>query len=227
MNTHSDPFEPTITRLRAALQQPLPGLSAAMRMAPQNPNHQSVAAARERGAREGAVLILLYPHENELYMVLTVRSSMLRTHSGQISLPGGRIESGESAMSTALRETEEELGVPPADVEVLGALTEVYIPPSNYCLAPFVGVAATRPAFQPNAEEVAALIELPARHLVDTANHFVEEWMIEGSPRQIPYFRFNDYKIWGATAIILSEFAVLWEQSEALRLNHADDPVKD
>jgi 8-oxo-dGTP pyrophosphatase MutT (NUDIX family) len=227
MNTDSHPFEPTITRLRAAMQHALPGLSAAMRMAPQNPNHQSVAAARERGSREGAVLILLYPHENELYLVLTVRSSLLRTHSGQISLPGGRIESGESAMDTALRETEEELGIPTTDIEVLGALTEVYIPPSNYCLAPFVGVIATRPAFQPNAEEVAALIELPVRHLLDTTNHFVEEWMIEGAARQIPYFGFNDYKIWGATAIILSEFVVLWEQSESLRLNHQDDSVKD
>jgi 8-oxo-dGTP pyrophosphatase MutT (NUDIX family) len=211
MTDSTQQFDSTIAHLRAAFQEPLPGLTACMEMAPENRRHMQVEAAREKGCREGAVLILLYPYENDIYTLLTVRSSTLRTHSGQISLPGGRIDPGESASDTALRETYEELGIPPTTIEILGGLTQVYIPPSNYCLAPIVGISTTRPTLHPNPDEVAAVIELPARHMVGAANRVVEEWIIEGEPRRIPYFLFNEYKIWGATAIILSEFAVLWE----------------
>ncbi len=205
-------FDSLIARLRTAFEAPLPGLGACMEMAPENRRHMRVEAAREQGCREGAVLILLYPHEDDIYTLLTVRSSALRTHSGQISLPGGRIDPGESAVDTALRETLEELGILPDTIEVLGGLTQVYIPPSNYCLAPIVGITAARPDISPNPHEVAAVIELPARHLVGAANRVVEEWIIEGEARKIPYFLFRDHKIWGATAIILSEFAVIWER---------------
>lgn len=211
MNNGNDAFAQVVTRLRAALQQPLPGLDACMEMAPENRRHMRVEAARAQGCREGAVLILLYPHDGDIHTLLTVRSSSLRTHSGQISLPGGRIDPGEDAPTTALRETYEELGIPPTTIEILGGLTQVYIPPSNYCLAPIVGTSTTRPTLQPNPDEVAAVIELPARHLVGAANRVIEEWIIEGEARRIPYFLFNEYKIWGATAIILSEFAALWE----------------
>ena len=212
MTDSTQTFDGVIARLRATFQGPLPGLEVCMEMAPQNPRHLRVEAAREKGCREGAVLILLYPYENDIYTLLTVRSSTLRTHSGQISLPGGRIDSGESATETALRETHEELGIPPATISIVGALTQVYIPPSNYCLAPLVGFMNVRPEIRPNPDEVAAVIELPARHLVGAANRVVEDWMIEGEPRKIPYFLFNEYKIWGATAIILSEFAALWDK---------------
>jgi 8-oxo-dGTP pyrophosphatase MutT (NUDIX family) len=212
MTDSTQEFDSMIARLRTAFEAPLPGLEACMEMAPENRRHMRVEAAREKGCREGAVLILLYPYENDIYTLLTVRSSTLRTHSGQISLPGGRIDPGESATDTSLRETFEELNIAPTTIEVIGSLTQVYIPPSNYCLAPIVGISTRRPEFQPNPDEVAAVIELPALHLVGAANRVVEEWIIEGEPRKIPYFLFNEYKIWGATAIILSEFAVMWER---------------
>jgi 8-oxo-dGTP pyrophosphatase MutT (NUDIX family) len=211
MNHSEHNFDTVAATLRAAFNTPLPGLEACMEMAPQNPRHMHVEKARQNGCREGAVLILLYPYENDVYTLLTVRSSALRTHSGQISLPGGRIDAGETARDTALRETHEELGILPDTIEVIGGLTQVYIPPSNYCLSPMLGITPTRPVITPNPDEVAAVIELPARHLVDKANRVIEEWIIEGEPRKIPYFLFQEHKIWGATAIILSEFAVLWE----------------
>jgi 8-oxo-dGTP pyrophosphatase MutT (NUDIX family) len=204
-------FDKTIARLRAAFDAPLPGLAAAMEMAPQHRGHMGVAAARLQGCREGAVMILLYPSDGQIYTVLTVRSSTLRTHSGQISLPGGRVDPGESEADTARRETEEELGIPSASVEVLGVLTQVYIPPSNFCLTPVVGALAERPEFRPNAAEVAAVIEVPVYMLVGTTNRYAEERIIEGIARRIPYFLYNDHKIWGATAIILAEFAALWQ----------------
>ncbi len=209
----NDRFTKTIARLHAFFsEQPLPGLEKCMEMAPENRRHMRVAAAREKGCREGAVLILLYPFNNDIYTILTVRSADLRTHAGQISLPGGRIEAGETPADAALRETFEELAVPPAALQVVGQLTEVYIPPSNYCLAPVVAVSATRPDFVPHPGEVAALIELPARHFVGIANRFAGQRVIEGEPRTIPYFQFNEHQIWGATAIVMSEFAAVWEQ---------------
>lgn len=211
MNPSEQDFDTVAAHLRAAFEAPLPGLDACMEMAPENRRHMPVETARQQGCREGAVLILLYPYQNDIYTLLTVRSSSLRTHSGQISLPGGRIDAGERAADTALRETHEELGIAPDTIEVLGGLTQVYIPPSNYCLSPIVGITAMRPDITPNPDEVAAVIELPARHLIDKANRVIEEWIIEGEPRRIPYFLFEEHKIWGATAIILSEFAVLWE----------------
>lgn len=206
------PFETAVARLRTRLNQPLPGLAKCMEMAPQNPSHMNVARAREKGCREGAVLILLYPHANTTYTVLTVRNANLRSHAGQISLPGGRLDAGETAATAAVRELEEELAVPAASVEVIGALTEVYIPPSNYCLAPIVAISSTRPDFRASEAEVDIILEIPADFFIDPDNRQVELWQIENEERRIPFFLFSEHKIWGATAIVMSEFSALWEE---------------
>jgi 8-oxo-dGTP pyrophosphatase MutT (NUDIX family) len=204
-------FEDIVARLRAAFEWPLPGLAAAMEMAPQHRGHMGVEAARLKGCREGAVMILLYAVEGMIHTVLTVRSNTLRTHSGQISLPGGRIDPGEHETETARRETEEELGIPARSIELLGMLTQVYIPPSNFCLTPVVGVLREPPEFHPNPDEVAMIIEVPIDMLVGTTNRHVEERIIEGIARRIPYFLVREHKVWGATAIVLAEFAALWQ----------------
>jgi 8-oxo-dGTP pyrophosphatase MutT (NUDIX family) len=207
-------FEQAVAYLRERLGQPLPGRDAYMLMAPQNPGHRVVAVARAQGCREGGVLALLYPVEGQAHLVLTVRSESLRTHAGQISLPGGRIDPGEDAMQAALREAWEELGIVREELDILGTLSELYIPPSNFCLTPVVAATHRRPDFRPHDAEVAALIEAPMYLLSDPATIHEEMRFIAGEERRVPYFLLGTQKVWGATAMILAELVVLWREMQ-------------
>jgi 8-oxo-dGTP pyrophosphatase MutT (NUDIX family) len=200
-----------MARLRHRLTLPLPGRDIYMRMAPQNPMHRVVAVARARGCREGAVLILLYPQGDEIHLVLTERAATLNSHAGQVSLPGGRVDAGETVVDAALREAWEELRIQRAALTVLGTLSELYIPPSNYCLQPVVAMAHDRPEFVPQPDEVEAVIEAPLGAFTDPENRHEEEWIIQGEPRRIPFFQVGPYKVWGATAMMLNEFLAVWD----------------
>ncbi|MGB0383691.1 MAG: NUDIX hydrolase [Ardenticatenaceae bacterium] len=205
-------FQTRINQLGERLTKPLPGMEKFLEMAPENRRRKTVAEARARGCREGSVLLLLYPIEGVTHTVLTVRSASLRTHAGQISLPGGRIDPGEEAVEAALREAWEELDIMADQLEVLGSLSELYIPPSNYCLVPIVAATSRRPDFRPNEREVAQLLELPIDYFIGPTNRRVETWTIQGQPLRIPFFQYRSHKIWGATAMILTEMAALWEE---------------
>lgn len=205
-------FEQSVTYLQGRLAQPLPGRDAYMLMAPQNPGHRVVAVARAAGCREGGVLALLYPVEGQTHLALTLRSESLRTHAGQISLPGGRMEPGEDATQAALREAWEELGIVSEELDILGNLSELYIPPSNYCLTPVVAATRHRPDFRPHDAEVAALIEVPMDLLSNPETIHEEMRHIAGEERRVPYFLVGTHKVWGATAMILAELVVLWRE---------------
>ncbi len=167
------------------------------------------AANRPGRARLGGVLMLLYCVDDELHLVLTQRPDYDGVHSGQVSCPGGRHEPPESLVETALRETYEEIGIPPADVELLGRLTPLYIMPSDFEVHPFVGrtIRPERPRFVPDTREVAAILEVPLRRLLDPATRAEEEMELRGGLRMaVPFFRVGEYKVWGATAMMLSEF---------------------
>lgn len=155
--------------------------------------------------KPAAVLLLLYERAGELHFVLTRRAEHTGVHSGQISFPGGKREAGESPVQTALRETHEELGVPPESVQIIGALAELYIPPSNYLVQPIVGACAEPPRWQPKADEVAEVIEVPLRLLFDDALKGGEETVRYGLPFRIAYYDLFGHKVWGATASFLSE----------------------
>jgi len=133
---------------------------------------------------------------------------------GQISLPGGSQENGESLCQTALREAQEEVGVDITAVEVIGQLSRLYVPPSNFCIQPFVGYVAQRPDFQIEAVEVAELIEAPLDALLDPATTCVEDWEIRGGVWPIPFYQFGPHKVWGATAMILAEFVAMLEGTQ-------------
>jgi len=164
-------------------------------------------------ARQGAVLMLLYPVAGALQLILIKRCDDLPHHPGQIAFPGGRREDGESLLQAALRETEEEVGVSPAAVTILGSLTPIYIPPSDFEVYPFVGWhEGGRPAFQPDPGEVAGLIEVDLAQLRDPACRNYETWRLRQEPIDVPYFSLPPHKIWGATAIILSEFLARLER---------------
>lgn len=159
--------------------------------------------------REAAVLLLLYPFQGELWLPLTVRSSRLTTHRGEVSLPGGGADPGDAGPAhTALREAEEELGIPPAGVEVVGQLSSFYIPPSNNRLTPVVGLMASAPDLRPDPNEVEAAFVVPLRMLLDEATVREEVWERRGMRMRVPYFSLEGYKVWGATALLLSEFVV-------------------
>jgi 8-oxo-dGTP pyrophosphatase MutT (NUDIX family) len=155
---------------------------------------------------------LLYPQQDQLRVVLTKRPDRMKDHSGQISFPGGRQDEGETLTETALRETCEEVGVCTDGITVVGALTSIYIPPTDYEVHPFVGFIAQRPIYQPNPGEVDVVLEPTLTHLLDPATRKTEkrkfpQWPL---PITIPYYDVDGYKVWGATAIMLSEFLERW-----------------
>lgn len=156
--------------------------------------------------RESAVLLLLFPDADELWLPLTVRSSRLTTHRGEVSLPGGGVDPDDpTPHHTALREAEEEIGVDPAMVEVIGTLSSFYIPPSNNRLTPVVGLSREMPTLRADPEEVEAVFSVPLRQLLDPATVRVELWERRGIKMHVPFFLLEGHKVWGATAILLSE----------------------
>jgi 8-oxo-dGTP pyrophosphatase MutT (NUDIX family) len=199
-----------IEDIRAALQQPLPGLAAQIKLAPEyrlsSLRHDPPATARPAG-----VLILLYAHAGEWHLPLMRRVEDGLIHSGQISLPGGSQEPGESIRQTALREACEEIGAACTEVDVLGHLTTIYIQPSNFLVTPTVGQVEHRPEFECDPREVAELIEVPLSTLFDPNVVKREPWTLRGAQVEVPFFQIGTHKVWGATAMILSEFKMILE----------------
>lgn len=197
-----------VDALRRRLAAPLPGLDAQLRMAPQ-PRPGWDPRAVPPGLRDAAGLLLVYPHDGQWHVPLTVRASHLRQHTGQVSLPGGRVDDGESLTEAALREAAEEVGVAPDEVALLGALTPLHIPVSRHLLHPIVGVAAARPRFRPAASEVAHLLEVSLARLRAPEIVGWEQRIREAPPNvlmDVPYFDVDGHRVWGATAMILAEF---------------------
>jgi len=202
----------TVGRLREALTGHLPGLDAQLRMAPE-PRIGWDPLKFPEGARDGAALLLLYPHDDHLHIALTVRGDKLRNHTGQVSLPGGRVDQGETFEAAALREAQEEIGVEPSSVEILGRLTPLHIPVSGYLLHPIVGATTLRPAFQRAEWEVARIIEAPVAVLSDPAiiKREIRTRTVKGQPLDVsvPFYDIDGEKVWGATAMVLAEFCAI------------------
>ena len=194
--------------LAARLQRPLPGRAAARAMEPE------LAYGRHFGppsldARPAAVIILLHWIDNTWHLPLTLRPESLSHHAGQISLPGGLIEPGESSEEAALRELDEELGVNQFQSLLLGQLSPIFLYGSNFLITPWV--AATRAAlkFTPSNAEVNEVMQIPLIHFLDPAargRHIERRGAIQFIA---PHFRWHDSQIWGATALILAEFTTL------------------
>jgi len=201
-----------VARLRAALSKPLPGLDAQLRMAP-SPRLGWDPLKFPDGAVTGAALLLVYPHHDTLHIALTVRGTGLRNHTGQVSLPGGRVDEGETLEAAALREATEEIGVDPSTVELLGRLTPLHIPVSGFLLHPIVGYTSMRPAFQRAEWEVARIIEAPVSLLADPGivKREIRTRAVKGQSIDVdvPYFDIDGEKVWGATAMVLAEFCAI------------------
>ena len=197
---------PFFNRLEARLRDPLPGQEAQYKLAHKV---RQQPATPGPDARIASVLALFYPDANDWNIALIQRVATERDrHSGQISFPGGKQEPEDPNLAfTALREAEEEIGVPPKDVKVLGSLSPLFIPVSNFLVHPFVGHIAYRPNFNQQTTEVADLVELPLPSLGDPAIIGTTDIAISSrmTLREVPYFDVNGKVVWGATAMILSE----------------------
>lgn len=202
-------FKEIINLLEKRLKEPLPGLMAQLKMVTDPRPGNKVYHEVEDTSIKAGVLVLLYPWRNHLHLVLTRRTDRVDFHQAQISFPGGRQEEGESSDQTALREAHEEINVSPGSIQILGELTPLYIPPSNYCIYPIVATANKRPDFKPSMHEVAEVIEVPLDHLLDSKNVRKEEWTIREGEVLVPFYLFKEHKIWGATAMVLAELVEL------------------
>ena len=167
--------------------------------------------------RHSAVLILLYPRGGEDYLVLMKRTENVAHHKGQISFPGGAHEPEDrDLVATALREANEELGIDPEMVQVLGVMPDFYARVSNFIITPVVGrlkpeADAARLLFQPNANEVAEVIEVPLRVLRDPSIHHTEQRTHNNVTYRLHFYDYDGYEIWGATGRIIHEFLAAGE----------------
>lgn len=195
----------TLDAIRAALR--LPHFDTRAARAPMEPETRRLHPPAATPPRQAAVLLLLWPWQQALHFVLTRRARQLRGHSGQVSLPGGRCDPEDvDHAATALRETREELGIPEGAVQLLGQLDELYIPPSNFLVRPQVGALAEAPRFRPRAAEVAAVLTVPLAQLFDAQRKRASLRHSEGRALHIPCYELAQHQVWGATAMMLSEF---------------------
>jgi len=202
-------FTEFINRLKRELALPLPGMNVQLRMTSNRRVREMMEFRKPGQAIKSSVLVLLFPGKENAQptFVVTLRPTYEGIHSGQISLPGGRFElTDENLIQTALRETDEEIGVDPAEVTIIGQLTELYIPPSNYLVQPYVGFTSGSPVFHPQPKEVEQIIEIPVRQLLDEQNVVEKEISVAGIQFSTPSFVIDGTTIWGATAMILNEF---------------------
>ena len=194
-----------IHKLQYNLSSKLPGKKAhdIMRTVPKIPN---VIKYINKPPIPSAVLILLYLKNDTFNFILTLRSNKVESHKGQISLPGGVQEKNESLVQTALRETNEEIGVLPKIIEVLGNLSTIYIPISGFNIYPYVGWTKSVPDLKASKHEVEKIIEVSIDELINNNNQRKKNTTIRGVPVTMPYFNLNNEIVWGATSMILSEF---------------------
>jgi 8-oxo-dGTP pyrophosphatase MutT (NUDIX family) len=223
-------FTDVVTRLERGLRRELPGPEAQARLAP-IPRREWPAGFNPVRIRHAAGLLLVFPGKtlnaelaesaekenppcalrslrspsDRAHLVLTVRADKLR-HGGQVSMPGGVVEPGETLEQAALREAHEEVALPLAPVRVLGALTPLDIPVSGFRLHPIVAVTDTHPPLTPADAEVARILEVAVDELIDPANLVRTRRERDGVGFVVPAFRVCGHEIWGATAMVLAEF---------------------
>ena len=197
-----------VAHLRELLRGPLPGARAHGRMAPR-PRRGWRPGRVPADTRPAAALLLLFPVGGAPHLPLTLRRPDLNAHAGQVSLPGGAVDVGESPEGAAVREAHEEIGADPDAIELLGRLTPLHIPVSGFVLTPIVGATAAAQAWRPQPSEVTAIRQIPLAGLAEPRAARLERWQRSGYPALVPCFRVAGLEIWGATAMVLAELLEL------------------
>lgn len=216
-------FSTFVNQLSNRLNAPLPGERAQFLMAPVGRRDNKLNEAEKYNARKSAVLILLYPHETSVNTLLIQRPVYEGVHSGQVAFPGGKFENDDIHLTnTALREANEEVGIVKEDVKILGKLTDLYIPPSNFLVSPFIGYTTYKPQFIANAYEVNKLIPTDLIELNNPT--LISEQVIKhgsGYSLKTPCYIIDGLTVWGATAMMISELnAVVAEVSDGGAQSH-------
>ena len=198
-------FQHFITQLKITINNDLPGEESHQKM--RVIYDQSIELPFSKiNSIPAAVLILLYLADNEIYFFLTKRTDELKHHKGQISLPGGTQEGNEKLIDTALRETQEEIGINKTSISIIGTITPLFVPVTGFMIYPFIGYSLNKLNPKPDPVEVATIFSVNISDLLNKENRTTEQRNIRGYDVQVPYFKLNDYQVWGATSMILSEF---------------------
>jgi 8-oxo-dGTP pyrophosphatase MutT (NUDIX family) len=207
-------FEEFKHKLTLCFNGKLPGIDSHLMLATSERKPDILNKKLHIKAKKSSVLMFFYEKKGEVYLALIKRPLYAGVHSGQISFPGGKWEKSDSSLfHTALRESYEEIGLEPEKVELIGELTSLYIPPSNYLVTPFVGISKGAIQFSADPKEVAQILEIPAGFLLNGCNDFqsIDIQMSDGAIIHTKAIIFKGNIIWGATAMILNELIILWK----------------
>ena len=202
-------------QIKERLKKPLPGNEAHLTTRIKTKSEVTFPNTQET-ARPAAVLILLFPFEDEIQFFLTKRTEDVEHHKGQISLPGGIRENEESLNDTALRETKEEVGIDSTKIIISGSLTPFFLPGTGYSVHPFIGWCKKKPSTKIHDVEVNQLFSVSITELMDEKILQTEQWNSRGYDAIVPYYNFGKCKVWGATAAILSEFKSILEDISSI-----------
>ena len=204
-------FKIRINKIFQAFDLPLPGKQAHTELAPYR--NEIELDFKNKNPKIASTLLLIYPKDGETFFCLIERQEYEGTHSNQISFPGGKNESGESMKETALRETMEEIGVDPISINIIGELSQVFVPPSNFLIHQFVGYCDFTPDFKANEREVKRIIEVNIDELFKKDVIKIKKMSFKKSSGnvnfEVPYLDLNNKIVWGATSVILNEFRKL------------------
>lgn len=210
-------FDSLISCLQKEDFNSLPGEEAQFELSPLGRPNKAKALKAAKDIKESAVLLHLFPIEGKSYLSLILRNTYPGVHSGQIGFPGGKKEEKDADfLETALRETEEELGLKRSNLETVGHLSDLFIPPSNFLVQPFIAFSSSTPNFKPDPREVQKHISFPVEHLMDDKNTFETSVLtsFKNMKIQTKAIAFEEHIIWGATAMMLSEFKALLNRNE-------------
>jgi 8-oxo-dGTP pyrophosphatase MutT (NUDIX family) len=193
------------------MQLPLPGRDAQYEMAASHRGQKNFKFTFNGEPKESSVMILMFRKNGDIIFPLIERAPYDGVHSGQMGLPGGKIEAhDENRIATALRETNEEIGVDVSGIDIMGTLSELYVQASNYHVVPVVGLLSFVPEYKPDPEEVSEVVECSLTELLDPANRMMKDLVIRGKYTiQAPYFNVKGKVVWGATAMILNELVTI------------------
>ncbi|SFT43990.1 NUDIX domain-containing protein [Algoriphagus locisalis] len=209
-------FRSVLDLLEKGMKYPLPGKKAQLSMSPNPVDSRRFDSKLPDNHRKGSVLILLYPNDDKAFFPLIKRPVYKGVHSGQIAFPGGKMEEDdEDEIETALREAWEEVNIKPEQVKLIGRMSDLFIPTSNFLVSPVLGYSEVLPDFVPEEKEVARIIQTAVSTLYEPS--FRKQKVLEFSDSfrlDTPYFEVDQEMVWGATAMILSEFLQILENGK-------------